>query len=154
MTADYGGMFVTEDEEIYKKAKLWIEDGIVRTSIGRFDYNVVEYAGGYEGSDMQAVVGRVQLKKLPEFNRKRNELVKRYNEAFDTDWTGNHIFPLYLKDYDEVKKAIVELEKQGIGCKSHYPGSRVMTLPLFPLLTFEDQDEIIRKINEIVYRKK
>jgi len=149
MTADYGGMFVTDDKEIYNKAKLWILDGIVRTLLGKFDYDVVDFAGGYEGSDIQAAVGRVQLKKLPEFNRKRNELVKRYNEAFRTNWKGNHIFPLYLRDYEEVKKCIIELEEQGIGCKSHYPKSNIMTLPLYSTLSFEEQDEVIKKVTAV-----
>jgi dTDP-4-amino-4,6-dideoxygalactose transaminase len=151
MTSGGGGMFVTNDKNIYEWALLQINDGLKRTELGRFDYTVEAYAGGYEGFDINAAIGRVQLKKLPEFNRKRKELVDRYNKAFKTEWTGLHIFPLYLKDYDEVKKCIVELEKQGVSCKSHYPGSNVMTLPLFPSLTFEQQDEVIRKVNEVVY---
>lgn len=150
-TSGGGGFFVTDNERIYKKAKLWIEDGLVRTEFGRFDYTVEETAGGYEGFDINAAIGRVQLRKLPEFNRKRQLLVDRYNEAFNTKWTGLHIFPLYLKDYDEVKKAIVGLEKQGISCKSHYPGSNVMSLPLYPSLTFKQQDEVIRKVNAYLH---
>ena len=154
MTASGGGMFVCENKKIYEKALLWINDGIVRTKLGRFDYTVEAMAGGYEGFDTQAAVGRVQLRKLPEFNRKRNELVKRYNKAFKQEWTGNHIMPLYLENYDEVKKAIVALEKEGISCKSHYPGSNVITLPLFSSMTFKQQDETIRKFNAYSYRAK
>jgi len=154
MTANYGGMFCTNNKKIYEKAKLWIGDGLKRTKLGRFDYTVEAMAGGYEGSDVMAAVGRVQLKKLPEFNRKRNILVERYNKAFKSDWKGNHIFVLYLENYKEVKKAIVALEKEGVSCKSHYPGSNVITLPLYPSLSFKEQDEVIRKFNAYSYRTK
>jgi len=143
-------MFVTDDKDIYDKALLWINDGVKRTPLGRFDYTIEAYAGGYEGFDINAAMGREQLKKLPEFNRKRNKLVSRYNEAFGTSWTGNHIFPLFLKNYDEVKKAIVALEDVGISCKSHYPGSNVLTLPLFPSLSFHEQDEAIEKVKKVL----
>lgn len=152
ITALGGGMFVCENKAIYEKALLWINDGLVRTKFGRFDYTVKAMAGGYEGFDTQAAVGRVQLKKLPEFNRKRNELVKRYNKAFKSNFTGNHIFPLYLENYDQVKKMIIALEKEGVSCKSHYPGSNVITLPLYPSLTKKQQDEVINKVNAYCYR--
>ncbi len=150
MTSGGGGMFVTNDKKIYEWALLQINDGLVRTKLGRFDYTVEAYAGGYEGGDINATIGREQLKKLPTFTHNRNILVERYNKSFNTNWTGNHIFPLYLKDYGEVKEKIVELEKQGISCKAHYPGSNVMTLPLFPSLTYEQQDEVIEKVKNIL----
>ena len=154
MTTGGGGMFVTADKDIYEWAKLQINDGLKRTELGRFDYTVEAYAGGYEGFDINAAIGRVQLRKLPEFNRKRKLLIDRYNKAFDKEWTGLHIYPLYLKDYDQVKECIVELEKQGISCKSHYPNSNVMTLPLYPSLTIKEQDEVIEKVKNLCREKR
>jgi len=154
MTSGGGGMFVCKDKDIYEWALLQINDGLKRTELGRFDYTVEAYAGGYEGFDINAAIGRVQLRKLPEFNKKRKELIGRYNKAFNKEWAGNHIYPLYLKDYDQVKECIVELEKQGISCKSHYPGSNVMTLPLYPSLSFKEQDEVIEKVTALCRDKR
>lgn len=150
MTSGGGGMFVTTDKDIYERALLWINDGLARTALGRFDYTIESYAGGYEGFDLNAAIGREQLKKLPELNRKRNELVARYNEAFNTSWTGNHIFPLFLRDYDQVKEAIIALEGLEVSCKSHYPGSNVLTLPLFPSLSRHEQEEVISKVKRVL----
>jgi len=158
MTAIHGGMLVTNNRKIYKQCLLWRNDGIVRGRYGRFDYKVIDIASGFEGNDVMATVGRIQLKKLPHVNKCRNDIVRRYNKAFNTDWTGNHIYPLEMGSYENVVKAVVELERKGISCKSHYPHtSSMMTLPLHPTLTFEEQDEIIKevkKIRENLYRTK
>ena len=158
MTAIHGGMLVTNNRKIYKQCLLWRNDGIVRGRHGRFDYKVIDNASGFEGNDLMAAVGRIQLQKLPEFNKLRNDLVRRYNRAFNTNWTGNHIYPLEMGSYKNVVKAVVELEKRGISCKSHYPHtSTCMTLPLFPSLSFKNQDKVIKEVKEVrenIYRKK
>lgn len=147
MTTGHGGMFVTNDEEIYERARLYWKDGLTFSTQERitksYDYKILTMAGGYDGNDIAASIGREQLKKLPEFTRKRNELVARYNEAFGMSWKGNHLYP-YCQD----KSLIDYLNLHGIRAGLFYPPSGFVCLPLFPTLSISDQDYIIEKIND------
>lgn len=152
MTTIQGGMFVTNDKEIYEKARLWWKDGLSTSTKDRmegkgYDYEVRAMAGGYDSNDVFASIGLVQLKKLPEMTAHRNELVKRYNEAFGLDWTGNHLYPYPV---DNVEKFYKFMKDNDIQCGYHYPGTGwdKVSLPLSSMLTYCEQDQVIKKVKE------
>jgi dTDP-4-amino-4,6-dideoxygalactose transaminase len=153
MTTGSGGMFVTNDKEIYEKARLYWQDGISSTTYQRkrgqgWNYKVLAMAGGYDGNDIAAAIGREQLKKLPKFTKKRNRIIKRYNKAFKSDWQGNHLMPYFVKSEKEVGEFIKFMRENGINCGYHYPhtGWLGVSLPVYPLLTKKEQDYIIDRI--------
>lgn len=152
ITTGSGGMFVTNDEDIYKKARLWWSDGINKSTFDRqhggWNYRVLADAGGYDGNDLAAAIGIEQLKKLPEFTKKRNEITKTYNEAFNQDWKGNHLYPFMVRTHDEISSLINHLAKDGIQASYHYPGTGWLgvSLPIYPLLTDEEQTRIINSV--------
>lgn len=154
MTTGSGGMFVTNDKEIYEKARLYWRDGLTTSTADRArginNYEVKAMAGGYDGNDIAASIGRVQLKKHPSFNKRRNEIRDRYNIAFRGDWQGNHLYPYFVNSESEVFKLIEYLKSKGIGSGYHYPGTGWLgvSLPIYPLLTDEEQDYIINVIKE------
>lgn len=149
MTTGAGGMFVTNDEEIYDKARLYWRDGLSTSSherlTGTYDYKVEAMAGGYDGNDIAAAIGRVQLKKLPEFTKRRNEIVKMYNDAFGRGWKGNHLYPYFVNSVEEVKPLRRYLKDKGIATGYHYPdtGWLGVSLPLYPKLTNKEVNYII-----------
>ncbi|KKM92066.1 hypothetical protein LCGC14_1222230, partial [marine sediment metagenome] len=118
-----------------------------------------------KGDDLRAVIGLEQLKKLPEITEKRNNLVKRYNGAFDLDNKGNHIYPILVNERD---KFIEKMAEDNIQVSVHFKplhsltgylhcphgklrntewlGERLVSLPLFPQMTVEEQDYIIKKV--------
>jgi dTDP-4-amino-4,6-dideoxygalactose transaminase len=106
-------------------------------------------AGGYDGNDLAAAIGREQLKKLPEFTKRRNEIVKRYNRELKQSWKGNHLYPYFVK-YERVKDFIRFMKDKGVSCGYHYPGNNWngVSLPLYPSLTDEEVDYIIQKTKE------
>jgi perosamine synthetase len=59
-----GGMFVTNNEEIYDKAKQLWSFGETRTPLQDRDYHAYALGWMYRGSDLPAAFGRAQLKKL------------------------------------------------------------------------------------------
>lgn len=154
MTTGYGGMFVTNDKDIYERARLYWQDGLTTTTReragGADDYEVKAFAVGYDGNDIAAAIGRVQLRKLPGFTRRRNEIRDRYNSAFGSIWAGNHLYPYFVDKLESVTSLRQFLRDVGIGTSYHYPGTGWLgvSLPLFPDMTDEQVDYVIEKVKQ------
>jgi perosamine synthetase len=152
MTTGSGGMFVTNDKEIYDFARLCWRDGISTSTYDRlhggFGYEVKTMAGGYDGNDLAAAIGRVQLRKLPDFSKRRNEIRERYNSSFGREWAGNHLYCYDCGSEEEVKRMFFYLKENGVASGYHYPGTgwTSISLPIFPDLTDEEQDYIINLV--------
>lgn len=147
-----GGMFVTKDKEIYEWAKLQLNDGrIGGTEAG---YKVVAMAGGYEGDPIAATIGRVQLTKLPAFDERRIEIRNMYNQAFNADWQGTHLYPYFVKNTEQIKDLRIKLSEKGIETSYHYPNIDgtyrkdwlAVSLPIYPLLTNDEVEYIINAV--------
>lgn len=152
MTTGTGGMLVTNDKDIYEKCRLYWQDGIDMSTYDRqhggWNYEVKKMAGGYDGNDIAAAIGLAQLKKLHHFNERRNKIRDSYNEAFNTKWQGNHIYPYFVKEEKEIGELIEFLQKNEIQASCHYPktGWLGVSLPIYPLLTDEEQTKIINTV--------
>ena len=87
MTTGEGGMLVGP-EELVERARIYSLHGMSRDAWKRYGkggswkYDVVVPGFKYNLSDIQAALGLWQLRKLPQFHRKRQEIVRRYTEAF------------------------------------------------------------------------
>jgi len=83
-----GGMITTNDEAIAKKLKNLIWLGVEKSTFDRvgqrytWDYDIKH--GGIKAymTDLTAVIGIGQLRRLEQTNARRREIQKRYNEAF------------------------------------------------------------------------
>lgn len=155
MTTGSGGMLVTNDKEIYERCRLYWRDGLTSSTKERqsgksFNYKVEVMAGGYDGNDIAAAIGRVQLRRLPDFIKRRNEIRDRYNDSFGGNWQGNHLYPYFVDREQDVGSLIGHLKESGIGAGYHYPrtGWRGVSLPIFPLLTEKEQNYVIEKVKE------
>ncbi len=90
VTAGEGGAVLTNDEELYRKLVLAHAHGITREEElmeeapheGIWYYEQIGLGYNYRMTDFQAALLMSQLKKLPEFKRRRKEIVQRYDEAF------------------------------------------------------------------------
>jgi len=149
ITTGSGGMLVTNDKKIYERCRLFWRDGLTISALdrkfGNVFYQVKVMSGGYDGNDIQASIGRVQLKRLLKFNKRRNAIVEKYNKAFGANWKGNHLYPYKLKTKKEVKEFIKIMKEKGISCGFHYPGNiwTSVSLPLYPSLTNKEINYII-----------
>jgi dTDP-4-amino-4,6-dideoxygalactose transaminase len=87
MTTGEGGMVTTDDDQLAEKVRLLSLHGISRDAWRRYErggswYYEVLYPGfKYNMSDIQAALGLQQLAKLGRFQRIRENLVEKYNEA-------------------------------------------------------------------------
>lgn len=89
VTGGEGGAVLTNNEAFYEKLLLYRAHGITRkeelmehTPDGPWYYDQIALGYNYRMTDMQAALIISQLNKLPQFSRRRKEIVKRYDEAF------------------------------------------------------------------------
>ena len=135
-----GGILVTNDETLAKKAKLLRSHGMTTMSYQRAtghatEYDVVEPGFNYRMDDIHASIGIVQVKKLQADLEKRAVVRKRYEDLLSSnekiiipfsdnkEFVSNYIFPIVLRSggkerRDEVRTA---LHAQGIQTSVHYP---------------------------------
>jgi dTDP-4-amino-4,6-dideoxygalactose transaminase len=152
MTTGAGGMLVTNDKKIYEKCRLYWQDGINKSTYDRqhggWDYKVEEMAGGYDGNDLAAAIGLVQLKRLPGFIKERNTIRDIYNKEFKQDWQGNHLYPYFVKSEEDVYKLLNQLKAADIQGSYHYPntGWLGVSLPIYPDLKPSEQEKIVEEV--------
>ncbi len=79
MTSGEGGMITTNDGEVASVARILRDQGKESFNSNR----IVMVGYNWRMPEISAVIGMVQLRRLPEFIEKRNSLAKLYDEAFD-----------------------------------------------------------------------
>lgn len=87
ITTGEGGMVVTDNEEYACRMRMFRNHGIAtdhrqRIEQGTWHYEMVELGYNYRISDFQCALGISQLRKLPQWILRRQEIASRYNEAF------------------------------------------------------------------------
>lgn len=101
-TGGEGGMVTTNDEELWKKMWSYKDHGKNFDSIYNkqhppgFRWLHDSFGTNWRMMEMQAVIGRIQLKKMPEWTRKRTENAKRILACFE----GSPYFTVHTPDAD------------------------------------------------------
>ena len=145
MTTGEGGMLVTNNEEYAAKARLLRSHGMQRepsnfTGLGTPEmaeqgpwyYEMQQLGYNYRITDLQCALGISQLKRLPTFIKRRQEIVKEYNLAFegietvdvpklrntnDEHITSWHLYTIQV-DFESIGKArskvMESLRSQGV----------------------------------------
>ncbi|QCT96228.1 DegT/DnrJ/EryC1/StrS aminotransferase family protein [Stutzerimonas degradans] len=141
ITTGEGGMLVTRDSEIAKRARIMRLHGINRDAFDRFTakvpswyYEVVAPGFKYNLTDIAASIGIHQLKKANIFQKKRQAIAERYNSELaglplilppNAEAGDIHSWHLYVIQLTEDAKVgrdtfIEKMFKQGIGMSVHY----------------------------------
>lgn len=87
LTTAEGGM-VTGSNDLLEKVRIIALHGMSRDAWRRYEkggswyYEIILPGFKYNMTDIQASLGLVQLKRLPEMQRRRREIVRMYQEAF------------------------------------------------------------------------
>lgn len=137
-----GGMFITNNEEMAKKARLIRSHGMSTMSYQRASGHATEYditclGYNFRLDDIRASIAIEQLKKLPKDLEVRALVRKRYLENLSkvdrvvvpfadcAEFTSNYIFPIVIKDSTkERRNALREyIHEQGIQTSVHYPAA-------------------------------
>lgn len=153
-----GGMIVSKNENLIEKIRNLRDYGI-QDDIPRLNFQM---------TDIQASIGRVQLKKLPSFIKRREEIFQKYKKS------GLELLDIPLKDKDriipvrfraimktsnptQIIKQLAENEIRAtnlieysdlLGIPSNFPNSvhlaeKQVSLPIYPSLTDEEVESIL-----------
>jgi len=141
MTTGEGGMLVTRDGELARRARVMRLHGMNRDAFDRFTakvpswyYEVVAPGFKYNLTDIAAAMGIHQLKKAHRFQQRRAQIAARFDEAFADlpvitpprplagDLHAWHLYALRLGDDAGIGRDgfIEQLFELGIGCSVHY----------------------------------
>ena len=159
MTTAEGGMVLTDDKGLAE----FVED---KRDYDKRDDFQMRYP--YKMTDVQAAIGRVQLKRLPEFVARRRQIAAAYSHAFRALRLGlpepkGHVFFRYVistPDRDALER---HLNDRGVDAKrpvyrpSHhylggtFPGAERahregLSLPIFPTMLDDDVTHVIESV--------
>ncbi len=143
MTTGEGGMLVSKNPDVIKRAKIMRLHGFSRDAFDRYQskvpawfYQVIEPGFKYNMPDICSAIGLQQLKKIDRFQERREQLARVYDEelkdlpivlpARDNVGEGNqhawHLYPIRLTEQSTVSRDdfIEEMAKCNIGCSVHF----------------------------------
>jgi len=141
MTTGEGGMLVTRNAELAKRARVMRLHGMSRDAFDRFTatvpswyYEIVAPGFKYNMTDIAAALGLHQLKRIAAFQARREQIAAAYNDAFadlplilppqapEGDVHSWHLYVLRLSDEASIARDsfIEAMYAAGIGCSVHY----------------------------------
>ena len=156
ITTGEGGMITTNNEELYNKLLKLRTHGIQQKEVG-FQNKILGYTDGqqnlwyyemdslgyhYRLTEIQAILGYSQMKKIDRFMKKRQVIAKRYDKYLSniknikksqskiTSISANHLYTIKI-DFTRIKTSrndlMNKLRKIGIITQVHY-----IPIPLHP----------------------
>ncbi|MDB6149049.1 MAG: DegT/DnrJ/EryC1/StrS aminotransferase [Chthoniobacter sp.] len=137
ITTGEGGVITTNDDALAHKMRVFRGHGITsdfrqREKAGGWAYEMAELGFNYRLSDLQCALGLTQLRKLPQWIARRQEIAAQYDRAFaDASFLtplrvraeashGYHLYSVQLAP--ELDRAAVfrALRAENIGVNVHY----------------------------------
>ena len=139
MTTGEGGMVTTNDDAIAERIRLMRNHGMTRSTMDHFqtgnnDYDVVVAGHNFRLDEIRASIGRVQLAKLPEINRRRGEVSAKIKQAvlaktdrvkfpfggYDQTLSSHHLLVMLLPHETPKKEFTRRMTERGIQTSFHY----------------------------------
>jgi len=195
MTTGDGGMMITNQSDLFKhvKAMRWVgidkdnwktSQSYIRSNKDAmhwfYEINVLGYK--YNMNDLAASIGLGQLKRLPEMNARRSEIIKHYMQGiqqidwvepllpYDPDKYVYQMFGIRVGPRDEL---MIHLKSKGVATGCHYTPltlqplfqsypnhcsyiehehNKFITLPLHADLTDEEVNYVLEGMREFHYQ--
>jgi len=142
ITCGEGGALVFSDKKLLETMQQKRILGIDKDTWSRYRnerswfYDVLTQGYRYHMSNINAVIGLEQLKKLTAFVARKNEIAMRYDAAFDkiagisvlkTNYSETALFTYIIKVIDGRDSLIDHLKEKGVGSGIHYIPSHMFT---------------------------
>lgn len=160
LTTGEGGMLLTDDPAIEAYAR-------DRRSYDNRDDFLTRYP--YKMTDLQAAIGRVQLRRLPYFLERRREIAHLYNDAFAElplrlPDLSDHVCFRYVVATPDRTAFEAHLQRNGVDAKRpvyrpahHYVGGgafpnaerahdEILSLPIYPALLDAEIEHVIESV--------
>ena len=171
MTSGEGGMVTTACDHIARQVRLLRNQGMEQ----RYRNEIIGF--NTRMTDIHAAIGRVQLKKLPDWTARRQEIAAR----FDRELSGvvvppvipgaTHVYHQYTVRVPEDRDGFAQaLADEGVGSGVYYPtpvhalpsfgldidlpvtaraAAEVLSLPVHPSLSDDDVDTVVSAVNKV-----
>lgn len=139
ITTGEGGAMLTNNRSYYERALRFrghgiVREGFINTPPGPWYHEMQSLGMNLRLTDFQCALGKSQLKKLPIFLRRRNEIAALYLKAFEDfpfiraivpnkgDQSSWHLFALVFEGPLAPRRNQIfeSLRSQGIGVQLHY----------------------------------
>jgi dTDP-4-amino-4,6-dideoxygalactose transaminase len=160
MATGEGGLVVTDDECLARKARSLRSHGLTSTTFDRHSsptpgtYDVVELGYNYRPTEIAAALARVQLQKLPRLIARRRELFLLYHSLLSEvgelslpfenpdNWgkPGFHLFPVLCKEEERRDDLRAALHARGIQTSWHY--RPIHTLHLYSASVLREKEAL------------
>lgn len=167
MTTGEGGMIITDDDELAKKAQLLRSHGMTTMTWQRHkghasSYDVIELGYNYRIDEIRSALGIVQLSKIAESNKRRAKLVAEYRKrlinvpnlfipfAEHPGQSSYHLFPVLLNSEIDRDSIIDRMKEKRIQTGVHYPAAHLFTYMRSRLGTKEGLLPLTEKIAKSV----
>jgi perosamine synthetase len=138
ITTGEGGAIVTDDADLAQRARRFRTHGVTRDPAelenagGAWFYEQHDLGYNYRLTDLQAALGRSQLRRLGTFLARRREIAARYDEALaDVEGlarpavregveSGWHLYVVMVRDASRRRPFFERLQALGLGVQVHY----------------------------------
>ena len=134
ITTGEGGAITTDDELLARRLRSLRNHGVTsdrreRAETGAWFYEMVELGFNYRLTDFQCALGQSQLRKLPAWIERRQELARFYDTAFARNPAigrlavrpgVSHAYHLYVVRVAERDRVYGTLRDAGVGANVHY----------------------------------
>ncbi|WP_280154594.1 UDP-4-amino-4,6-dideoxy-N-acetyl-beta-L-altrosamine transaminase [Piscinibacter sp. XHJ-5] len=138
VTTAEGGMALTNDPALARSMQLYRSHGMTRDaalmqgdSEGPWYYQQVALGYNYRLTDLQAVLGTSQMRRIDEFVARRHAIAERYDRLLKElplvlpfrspdARSALHLYPVVLRDSTDRKRVFEELRAAGIAVNVHY----------------------------------
>ena len=147
-----GGIFVTSEDQIALQGRMLRDHGRKE----KYEHELVGY--NLRFNEIQAAVGRIQLKRLDKFNESRRQIARWYEEGLQglpvitpkpRGW-AEPVFHLFVIQTEKREELATFLKERGIQTGIHYPipnhRQPAVQKALGPQPKLERTDEVVDKI--------
>lgn len=165
ITTGEGGMLLSNDERVLAAGRDLRAYDQKEDALPRLNYKM---------TDLEAALGLAQLKKLPQFLRRRDEIATRYRERLSAlpleqplRFPGRIFYRYVVKGPGRADPSLARLQALGVEARrpvfrplhrylglEGFPGAeeaweRAVSLPLYPSLSDEEAEQVIRTAWEV-----
>ena len=152
LTTAEGGAAVWKNQEgidneyIYKQYQLLslhgqTKDALHKNQLGAWEYDIVAPYYKCNMTDINAAIGLAQLRRYNGLLERRQEIIKKYNDAFkdlsvkvlnhkdEKHISSGHLYLVRIDNIDEEKRneIIIKMAENGIACNVHYKPLPMLT---------------------------
>ncbi|PIP31024.1 aminotransferase DegT, partial [bacterium (Candidatus Howlettbacteria) CG23_combo_of_CG06-09_8_20_14_all_37_9] len=152
MTTGEGGIVTFKDKSVYEKALMLRAHGMKI----RYHHEILGH--NLRMTDIHASIGREQLKKLPDFNKKRQNNAAKLTKTINSKKVNlpqvedgyEHVFHQFTITTNDRENVIKTLDEKGIGTGIHYPIC-INEQPFYKKMGYSPEDtpvahEVSRKV--------